>query len=98
MLPGASISADRLLLPRGANDQLHQEVRTQIPLHVEGPAYEHPPITFPKFVYDKYVWPALERGDETVTLEASEIYDGLNGKYSRHFVCDVLGSRHFRNT
>ena len=31
------------------------------------------------FVYDKYVWPALERGDETVTLEASAIYDGLNG-------------------
>jgi hypothetical protein len=50
------------------------------------------------FVYDKYVRPALERGDETVTLEASEIYDGLNGNYSRFFVCDVLGSQHFRNT
>jgi len=49
-------------------------------------------------VYDKYVWPALERGDGTVTLEASKIYDGLNGNYSRHFVGDVLGSRHFRNT
>ena len=31
------------------------------------------------FVYDKYGWPDLVRGDETVTLEASEIYDGLNG-------------------
>jgi hypothetical protein len=51
-----------------------------------------------EFAYDKYVWPALERGDETVTLEASDIYDGLNGNYGRHFVCDVLGSRHFRNT
>ena len=51
-----------------------------------------------EFAYDKYGWHALERGGETFTLEVSEIYDGLNGNCSRHFVCDVLGSRHFRNT
>jgi hypothetical protein len=50
------------------------------------------------FAYGRYVRPALERGDKTVTIDTREIYDGLGGAYSENFVGTVLGSLHFRET
>ena len=51
-----------------------------------------------EFVYEEYVWPALERGDKIVTIDTHEIYDALHGLYSQSFIGGVLGSMHFRNT
>lgn len=51
-----------------------------------------------EFVYEKYFWPALQRGEKTVRIDTSDVHDALNGTYSRHFVCSVLTSIHFRHT
>jgi hypothetical protein len=51
-----------------------------------------------ELVYEKYLWPALERGEKKVTIEADDVHDILDGAYSRRFVCGVLGSPRFSNT
>jgi hypothetical protein len=51
-----------------------------------------------EFVYEKYVWPALERGDKIVTIDTGEVCHALHGSYSQNFVGAVLGSTHFRET
>ncbi len=50
------------------------------------------------FAYGRYVRPALERGDKTVTIDSREVCDGLGGAYSENFVGTVLGSPRFRET
>ena len=50
------------------------------------------------FAYGRYVRPALERGDRTVTIDTGEVCDGLGGAYSENFVGTVLGSPRFRET
>ena len=50
------------------------------------------------FAYGRYVRPALERGDKTVTIDTREVCDGLGGAYSENLVGTVLGSLHFRET
>ena len=42
------------------------------------------------FAYGRYVRPALERGDKTVTIDSREVCDGLGGAYSENFVGTVL--------
>jgi len=51
-----------------------------------------------EFVYEKYIWPALERGDKIVTIDTRQIHDALDAAYSQSFIGAVLGSMHFRNT
>lgn len=51
-----------------------------------------------EFVYEKYVWPALERGDKIVTIDTGEVFQALRGAYSQNFVGAVLGSTQFRET
>jgi hypothetical protein len=53
-----------------------------------------------KFIYDKFIWPALMRGDKTVTIKVGEASDKLDLKFASdniEFLCGVLGSMRFRN-
>ena len=51
-----------------------------------------------EFVYEKYVSPALERGDNRVTIQTSQVCDALHDTYSCDLVGAVLSSIQFRNT
>ena len=45
-----------------------------------------------EFVYEKYVSPALERGDNWVTIQTSQVCDALHDTYSHDLVGAVLSS------
>jgi 5-methylcytosine-specific restriction protein B len=47
------------------------------------------------FTYDRFIKPALEEGDATVTIRAGDVHDemGLKGKIPS--VCGALGAKKF---
>jgi hypothetical protein len=49
-------------------------------------------------VFRKYIRPALDRGDKSVTLKVSEVCFELDLPENLDLVCGVLGSMRFRNT
>jgi hypothetical protein len=51
-----------------------------------------------EFVYEKYVWPALKRGANFVTIDTSEVCHALHDAYNQNSVGAVLGSTQFRDT
>jgi hypothetical protein len=51
-----------------------------------------------EFVYEKYVSPALERGDNRVKIQTSQVCKALHDTHSHDLVGAVLSSIQFRNT
>jgi len=50
-----------------------------------------------EFVYENCVWPALERGDNVITIDTSAVCDALQRAYSQNVISAALRSRHFRD-
>ena len=48
------------------------------------------------YAYERYIRPARQRGENTVTIHARDVHDGL--RYSQRFplVCTALGSLKFQ--
>jgi hypothetical protein len=51
-----------------------------------------------EFIYKTYVEPALQHGEKSVNIDLNELYEALNGAYSRDFLCALLRSSRFCRT